>query len=328
MSITGGSCDFPQYYRYHGPALIISTAINRYIYVIVKERFNSEVGAYYEKSEIVESASKLNHELIRETADLVGLTHGFDVSIMTDIPTSGSGLGSSSALTVGLLHAFSVYSGRNVSNQWLAENACKIEIDLLKKPIGKQDQYIAAYGGFRAFSFLKVEHDYDIDEVVPLKINLSNNLKRELESNLMLYFTNNTRNASDILTEQKNNIKDKLLELDKINDISRNLYKELVIHCTIDNVGDALLNSWNVKKQLASNINNSEIETILGKAMNAGATGGKVSGAGGGGFVLVFCKPESQSAVRKTLSDYYEFPFRFEEHGSKIILNLPIQTIK
>jgi len=325
ISLTGGGTDFEEYFIEHG-GFVISTAINRYIYVIVKERFDRKIGVYYETSEVVNEVSEIKHDLVRETAKVAGLINGFDISIMSDIPTGGSGLGSSSSLTVGLLNAFYTYKGDSIDRDLLARKACLIEIYKLHKPIGFQDQYIAAYGGFRSFTFLG---DEDMNSCVYTdEIKLPSEKIRELESNLLLYWTNTTRSSSDILTEQKANIETKINELDKLQEFSKELYEELIMRQNVDFVGEALNKSWLVKQQLASNINNERIENMWKLAMGTGASGGKISGAGGGGFLLLYAKKEVQNKIREALSNEFEFSFLFEPQGSIILLNIPQRRIK
>ena len=320
ISLGGGGTDWSDYYLQHG-SVVISTAINKYIYVIVKERFDNNIGAYYNNSETVSKVEEIRHDLIRECAIASGLRNGFDVSILTDIPADGSGLGSSSSMTVGLLLAFHTYNSKSISTKELAELACKIEIEILKKPIGKQDQYAAAYGGLNAIKFGKS------GEVIVVPMWARKN-QAQIEENLLLYFTNITRKADSILAEQKENIEKNIKELHAIKEIALQLYDDLENKNLIDNIGEALNKNWLFKQKLATNISNDEIMTAWKLAMGNGASGGKITGAGGGGFLLLYVKKAAQDQLRKALKDYFEFPFRFETRGSRIILDLPTQRIK
>jgi D-glycero-alpha-D-manno-heptose-7-phosphate kinase len=196
VSICGGGTDFKDYYSQHEGA-VISTAIDKFIYVIVKERFDEKIYIDYAKKEIVDDISEIKHDLVREAAVKTGMKTGFEVTMLADIPSEGSGLGSSSSLTVGLLNSFYHYKGIQPTAEQLAKEACEIEIDILKKPIGKQDQYIASYGGL---SFIKFKNDETVEIE---RVNIHNGMKRRLGSNLLLFYTNVTRSADNILSEQK-----------------------------------------------------------------------------------------------------------------------------
>jgi len=320
VSLAGGATDFEDYYLQHG-SVIISAAINKYIYVIVKERFDNNIGAYYFQSETVSKVEDLKHDLIRECAIASGLRHGFDVSILTDIPADGSGLGSSSSLAVGLLLAFHTYNNKSISNKELAELACRVEIETLKKPIGRQDQYAAAFGGLNAIKFGKSGEV----SVVPM---WARKQQTVIEENLLLYFTNITRKADSILAEQKENIEKNVKELHAIKEIALQLYDDLENKNLVDNIGEALNKNWMFKQRLASNINNDEIMAAWKKAMGNGASGGKITGAGGGGFLLLYVRKANQDTLRRAMNNYFEFPFRFERRGARIILDLPTQRIK
>lgn len=322
ISLAGGATDFEDYYLQHGGA-VVSAAINKYIYVIVKERFDNNIGAHYFESEIVSNIEDLKHDLIRECAKISGLRHGFDVSIMTDIPTAGSGLGSSSSLAVGLILAFHTYNNKPLySAEKLAELACTVEIDILKKPIGKQDQYAAAFGGFNYIDFGK-SGKVNVFEILMNR----QDLQRQLDENLLLYFTNITRKNDSILLEQKNNIERNLKELHLIKELAIQMHVDLEEY-NIETVGELLNKNWLYKQRLAEHISNDEIMTAWKLAMGNGASGGKITGAGGGGFLLVYAKKAVQDQLRKAMKDYFEFPFRFESRGSRIILDLPTQRIK
>lgn len=320
ISLAGGGTDLPNYYLQH-EGFVVSTAIDKYLYVIIKERFDDLIYVDYSKKEIVTSIDEIQHDLVREAARLTGMKNGFEVMMLADIPSEGSGLGSSSSLTVGLLNAFYQSQGRLVTSKQLAEDACKIEIEILKRPIGKQDQYIAAYGGLKAFKFCK-DDSVEVHNIV-----LDSEHKRKLGSNLLLFFTNTTRIASSILEEQSSKIKDTLQFHHKIKELAYDTETSLS-HMEIHNVGVYLKENWDLKKKLAKKVSNSEIDKMVEKALEGGAVGAKISGAGGGGFLMVFCERNNQDRLREAMSEYRELPFLLEKFGSKIIFNQTRYDIK
>jgi D-glycero-alpha-D-manno-heptose-7-phosphate kinase len=320
ISLAGGGTDLPGYYLQNEGA-VVSTAIDKYLYVIVKERFDDFIYVDYSKKEIVNEVDEIQHDLVRETARKTGLKKGFEVMMLADIPSEGSGLGSSSSLTVGLLNAFYQYQGILVTSEQLAREACEIEIDILKRPIGKQDQYIAAYGGLKKFVFKK---DNSV-EVTDISIDTEH--KRKLGSNLLLFFTNVTRKASSILEEQSKNVNNNLEFHHKLKELAHKSYNSL-IDLDIDKTGDYLKINWDLKKNLAPNVTNSEIERMHETAMKSGARGAKISGAGGGGFLLVYCERNLQDRLRKGMKEYRELPFLLEKFGSRIIFNQSKYDIK
>ncbi|HWA07442.1 MAG TPA: GHMP kinase [Ignavibacteria bacterium] len=320
ISLSGGGTDLSNYYIPH-EGFVVSTAIDKYIYVIVKERFDNLIYVDYSNKEITESIGEIKHDLVREAAKLTGMTDGFEVMMFADIPSEGSGLGSSSSLTVGLLHAFYQYLGKLVTAEQLAMEACKIEIEILKRPIGKQDQYIAAYGGLKSFRFCKDE----TVEVTPIEI--VSEAKRKLGSNLLLFFTDTTRKAATILEEQSKNILSKIEFHHKLKELAFDTLDGLNT-LDINRVGENLAINWEMKKQLASNVSNSEIDKMHKLAMDGGALGAKISGAGGGGFLLVYCERDKQDNLRRSLRMYRELPFFLEKYGSKIIFDQTRYDIK
>lgn len=320
ISLAGGGTDLRGYYKNHD-GFVLSTAIDKYLYVIVKERFDDLIYVDYTNKEIVSTVNNIQHDLVRETAKLTGLDNGFEILMLADIPSEGSGLGSSSSLTVGLLNAFYQYKGIQVTAKQLAEEACKIEIEILKRPIGKQDQYIAAYGGLKSFKFCK-------DETVKVEdMNIDTDTKRRLGSNLLLFFTKVTRKASSILEEQSGKIIETIKFHHNIKDLGYKAVEALKKH-DIDKIGEYLKLNWEWKKQLASNVSNDEIEKMHDIAMSNGALGAKISGAGGGGFLLVYCERSHQDRLRNAMREYRELPFLLEKFGSKIIFNQSRYDIK
>ena len=313
VSLFGGGTDFQDYYLQEG-GCALTTAIDKYIYIIIKTRFDSQIRVGYTSTELVDRVSDLRHELIRESLIKTGISQSIEIATMGDIPSQGSGLGSSSTVTVGALHAMHTYNGELVTAERLAQEATDIELGTLNKPMGVQDQYIVAYGGFRFLRFLPS------GEVLTEKVSISHQRIQQLSNNLMLIYTGQTRSSSSILAEQKNNITNRLSSLRELKKMAETAYEELG-KGNLDCIGHLLHESWMLKKRLAGNISNGSIDNMYAAALKAGAIGGKISGAGGGGFLLLYCPYEKQAAVRATFNGYKELSFGFEEDGSKVILN-------
>jgi len=314
ISFVGGGTDLASFYR-NDYGAVLSCAIDKYIYVIVKERFDDLIYVNWTKKEIVNRVEDIEHELVKEAMKKTGLQGAVEITMLADIPSEGSGLGSSSSLTVGLLNAFYEFRGIKVSNERLAREACEIEIDIVGKPIGKQDQYAASYGGLNEIIFEKND-----DVKVNALNGIGNGRFRVLGSNLLLFYTGITRNSDTILKKQKKDTTNLFEVLTKMRDQVSPLKKEIE-NGSLDALGDALRRGWELKKTLVSNISNNRIDKMYELAMDAGAIGGKVCGAGGGGFLLVYVPREKQNAVRDALKDYREFPFMLEKFGSRIIFN-------
>ncbi len=314
IGLLGGGTDLPSYYLEHG-GRVLNCAIDKYIYVIVKQRFDDEIYVNYSKKEIVSRVADIEHELVREAMLMTGVTGGVEITTLADIPSSGSGLGSSSAVTVGLLHALYAYTGRQVSAEELAEGACRIEIERCGKPIGKQDQYIAALGGIRDLRFGPGE------DVSHEELGLSASERVALQQQMMLFYTGITRRADNILAEQNANVSATLPQLDLLRDLAGFAVKRLRSG-DVDAIGSALRESWEAKRKLASGVSNSQVDGAVTRALEAGASGVKLTGAGGGGFLVVLCPMERQRAVRESLADMRELPIRLERSGSRVMLNV------
>lgn len=313
VSFLGGGTDFGEYYR-ENEGFVVSSAIDKYIFVILKERFDDMIYVNSSKKEIVDSVDKIEHDLVREAMKVTGVKNGIEITMLADIPSEGSGLGSSSSLIVGLLNAFYTYKGIQVTNEQLAREACEIEIERCGKPIGKQDQYIAAYGGISAIKFNKDE-SVDVERIA-----IDEGLRRKFGSNFLLFFTGITRSSANILTEQKANTGEKFKELDMIKGLAVEA-KNYIVREHFEEIGNLLNKNWKIKKELSSNISNKEIEMMYNTALMAGALGGKIAGAGGGGFLLLYVNRELQNNVRRALAKYREMPFLLEQDGSKVIFN-------
>lgn len=313
ISLFGGGTDLKDFYELEGGA-VLSTAIDKYIFATVNRKFDEHIRISYSKTEIVEKVDEVQHDLVRESMKLTGVDKGIEITTIADIPSQGTGLGSSSTFTIGILNALHAYKGEHVSAETLAREACKIEIETVKEPIGKQDQYIAAYGGLQFIQFNK-DGSVFVDPVI-----CSSELKEALHGNLMLFYTGITRRANTILSEQKkNSSSSKLSELRSIKELAFIGKKALEVNHSIDEFGRLMDEGWKVKKSLASGITNAEIDDIYEKAKKSGALGGKITGAGGGGFLLLYVPKSRQAHVRSALQPLKQIDFRFEPQGSKII---------
>lgn len=320
ISFAGGGTDLAAYYA-EREGYVVSSAIDKFAYVIVKERFDDLIYLNYMKKEIRSHVAEVEHELIREAMRVAGVEGGVEVTLLSDIPSEGAGLGSSSSFTVGLLNAFHMYRGDQVTAEQLAREACEIEIDRLGKPIGKQDQYIAAYGGLRSFRFRPG------GEVEVERLAVSPAHVRQLGARLSLFFTGRTRKADVILKEQRERTGDRFAELDGIKRLALELRPALEA-ADFDRLGSVLHANWELKRRLASGISDGPIEEMYARARAHGALGGKICGAGGGGFLLVYCPAERQERLEKGMDEYRAMPFRLESDGSKVIFNYRRDTWK
>jgi len=313
LSFLGGGTDFEDFYSVNGGGAVLSSAIDKFTFVIVKQRFDDMIYLNYSRKEIVSRVDDVRHDLIREAMRMTGVEKGVEITTMADVPSEGTGLGSSSSITVGLLQALHTYRGVSVTAEDLARQACQVEIDILGKPIGKQDQYISAYGNMRFITFQR-------DTISMDRVDLSDECKRKLNENLLLFYTGRTRQASAILTEQKQNIGDRLDVLKAMAGLASEA-RQALLSGAYDEFGELLHRGWDLKKQLSSNITSGEIDGMYRAARDAGAVGGKVAGAGGGGFLLLYCPAAKRDDVRASLGHLRELPFRFHNDGSKVIFN-------
>lgn len=313
VSLFGGGSDLKVFYE-QNPGLVLSTSINQYIYITVNKKFDDLIRVSYSKTELTDSVDKIEHNIIREALKLVGITKGIDIVYMGDIPLAGAGtgLGSSSALAVGVLNALYAYVGKHVDAETLARQACEIEIDRLGHPMGKQDQYASAYGGLNAIQF-NADESVFVDPVI-----FSKQIKQNLESKFLMFYTGIGRLSSTILGEQEKKIDSNYKPISDVVEIAKQGITALQNN-EINKVGSLLHESWLLKKQFASGVSNPELDKIYDAAIAAGATGGKLLGAGGGGFFLFYCEPEKHDAVRNALSHLKERKFEFAPQGSKII---------
>jgi len=300
VSFLGGNTDFPRYFKKYGGA-VLTTTIDKYIYCIVKDRFDKEIRINYSIKEIVNKVKDIKHELVREAMKLVGVKDSIEITFLSDIPSEGSGLGSSSAVTVGALNALHCFKGESIGARQLAEEACKIEVDLLKRPIGLQDQYAVAFGNFNLIEFGKSIKLKQIDS-------------HNLEDYLVLLHTGKTRDASKILSGVK--LKKKILDRNKA--LAKKGYMNLR---DPKRLGELLDEYWELKKELNPAASSTEIDEMYKKAKKAGAWGGKIVGAGGGGFLLLVTPTNKKTAIKKKLG-LRELPIRFSRSGSKVIFDI------
>jgi D-glycero-alpha-D-manno-heptose-7-phosphate kinase len=314
ISLAGGGTDFAEFYEKNG-GCVVSTAIDKYVYCIAKERFDDKIYVNWSKKEIVESVDQIEHELVREALRKVGVIKGIEISFLSDIPAEGSGLGSSGSVTVGVLNALYHYVGSIPTPERLAREACDIEIRILGKPIGVQDQYIAAYGGLRCFEFGPGP------AVTVSSVETTRTALEDLDNMLMLFYTGKTRQASSILSQQKSNIGGKIEVLKQMTRQAHHV-RRLVEAGDIDGLGAVLHQGWEAKRKLAQGVSSNELDEIYERAVKAGAIGGKISGAGGGGFFLLCVPSDKRQSVRQAMSNLREMPFRLERGGSRIVLNL------
>ena len=315
LSFVGGGSDIPAFYK-RSEGRVLSCAMDKFVYVIVKSRFDDMIYVNYSQKECVERVEDIRHDLVREAMKITGVQSGVEITTLADVPSEGSGLGSSSSITVALLHALFTYRNTLVTAEDLARLACDIEITRAGKPIGRQDQYAAAYGGLNEFVF------HENDSVTRIPVNLSDSVFRRFSSSLLLYFTGITRKADVILSEQSKNADDAL----KFE--SQRRMAELVAPFRaalesggIEECGRLLDENWQLKRQMALGITNEKIEAMYATARNSGALGGKVAGAGGGGVLMLLVPRERQDAVFSAMSDFRELPFMLERSGSKVIFD-------
>lgn len=314
ISFAGGGTDLSAFYS-HEPGCVVSTAIDKYIYITTNRKFDSRVRASYSITEIVDKAADLKHELIREALKVTGIGSGIEITSISDIPSSGTGLGSSSTYTVGLLNALYAYTGRHVGPERLAREASEIEIDVLGKPIGKQDQYIAAFGGLQYIQF-NPDGSVFADPVI-----CQPDTRKRLQHRLLMFYTGVTRSADDILVEQKKRTLDDDAQrkiLCSMRDQAKEIRRALEENC-LDEFGGLLHEGWQLKKKLAGGISNPQIDEWYGAARSHGAIGGKIAGAGGGGFLMLYAHPEHHDIIAGALSGLRRMPVRLEPQGSKII---------
>lgn len=314
VSFFGGGSDLPAYYRRHGGA-VLSTAIDKSVYVTVSRKFDDAIRVSYSRTEEVASALQVEHPLVREALTLLEIEGGIEITSVADIPAAGTGLGSSSSFTVGLLNALHAFRGRYATAIDLAQESCRIELERCGEPIGKQDQYAAAFGGF---NFIRFHPD---ETVEVMKAVCPRGVLDDLQSRLLFFYTGVTRSASALLKAQSAKVGEKGEKSDATGELVRMAETAFGELCkgNVDSFGPMLHDAWEIKRQLTDGITNPMIDEAYQAAMAAGAEGGKVLGAGGGGFLMFFAPRKRHDAIRQALHGLRETPFSFAPQGSSII---------
>lgn len=314
MSFVGGGSDLPVFYRKYGGA-VVSTAINQFVYITVNKKFDEKIRVSYSKTEEAQTVEKIKHPLVREAMKLLGLDGGLEITSIADIPARGSGLGSSSTFTVGLLHALHAYAERYASAEQLAREACEIEIQRCGEPIGKQDQYAAAFGGF---NFIEFNQD---DSVFVEPILCKRETLQRLQENLLVFYTGIVRSASAILKNQQATViaeKSKQKMLCRMVELARDLKAELQKN-NLDAFGEIIHANWELKRSITKEISTSQIDQWYETARRHGAIGGKLLGAGSGGFMMFYAPHERHEEITRRLKELRRIDLRFEPQGSRII---------
>jgi len=316
ISLGGGGTDLPSYYR-ESEGFLIAAAIDKYVYVTISKPFEKGIFLKYSKSEVVKNLDEIEHKILREALRLYcNNIHQIEITTLTDIP-AGTGLGSSGSFTTALVKALSSYDKTQISRSEIAEAACHIEIDTLKQPIGKQDQYIASYGGISSFAFHKN------DSVVCAPLNISDSSLYKLEDNLLLFFTGYSRNANEILADQDIKSKKHDVEMVKNLDTVKELgfkSKTAIEDGDLEFFAELMHEHWLNKRARSRGMSNSNIDFWYEEAMKAGALGGKVVGAGGGGFLLFYTNDPFKLRAKMTSHGLQEVRFRFDHEGTKQIV--------
>ncbi len=311
ITFVGGGTDLPFYYEKRDYGAVVSSAINKYIYVTVNRKFDSNIRISYSKTEIVDSVDRIEHPTIRESLRLLGIDNGIEIVSISDIPSRGTGLGSSSTFLVALLHALHSYKGEFVSAEELAREAVKVEREILKEEGGKQDQYIAAYGGT---NLMKFRSDGSVEMVNA--VSHDSNLKR-IEESLLLLYTNRERSSTEIHKNQIENSSEKMNVYDEMKKLADGTLKA-ICDGDIDTLSELMHRNWMMKRSLSSRISDGWIDEKYERALKLDAKGGKLVGAGGGGFLLLVAEPEKHGNIAKELG-LRKVDFRFSQSGSRVI---------
>jgi len=311
ITFVGGGTDLPFYYEKRDYGAVVSSAINKYIYVTVNKKFDSSIRISYSKTEIVDSVERIEHPTIRESLRLLGIENGIEIVSISDIPSRGTGLGSSSTFLVALLHALHSYKGEFVSAEELAREAVRVERDILREEGGKQDQYIAAYGGT---NLMKFKSDGSVEMVNA--VSHDSNLKR-IEESLLLLYTNRERSSTEIHRDQIENSSEKMNVYDEMKKLTDGTLKA-ICDGDLDTLGELVHKNWMMKRSLSSRISDGWIDAKYERAIKLGAKGGKLVGAGGGGFLLLIAEPEKHENIARELG-LRKVDFKFSQSGSRVI---------
>lgn len=318
ISFFGGGTDYPAWYQEHG-GIVLATTIDKYCYISCRYLppfFEHNYRIVYSRIENCKSADQIEHPAVRAVLKYMVCDLGLEIHHDGDLPAR-SGLGSSSSFTVGLLNALMALNGNHISCEELARKAIHIEQDLIKENVGSQDQISAAYGGFNRIEFLR-DGSFKVDPVILRKERLD-----EFQDHLMLFFTGFSRIASEVAKSKIDNIKSRTAELQLMKEMTREAISTLQSSTPIAEIGRMLDQNWKYKRSLSDKVSTSEIDQIYETAIKAGAIGGKLLGAGGGGFMVFFVRPENQKKVREALGRLIHVPFRFENSGSRVVLYQP-----
>lgn len=312
VSFAGGGSDLPEFYRRKAGA-VVSCTIDKAMYIAIHPYFHDKIRIKYSRTEDVSSVAEIEHPIVRECLNLVGIERGMEIASFADVP-AGTGMGSSSAFTVGLLHALYARSGSAPNAEHLASTACEIELERVKAPIGKQDQYAAAFGGL---NFIRFRENGGVD-VEPLKCTAET--REMLSGRLMLFYIGQEREASSILTEQSRNMadKEKFRRVEEMVELAVELRGALEKN-DLGSFGEILHRGWQLKRGVASGITNDVVEKNYQLAREAGADGGKLLGAGAGGFLLLSCRHEKQQQVREALRNLREMSIALTKEGSQVL---------
>jgi D-glycero-alpha-D-manno-heptose-7-phosphate kinase len=311
VSFAGGGTDLPAFYE-HEYGAVLSMGVAQHMYVTVSPRFDKTTRVAYTKVEIADGIDRIEHTIAREALRMTGLGEHLEITTVGDVP-AGTGMGSSSSLAVGLLNSLYAYKGQVTSPGQLAEKACEIEIDILGKPIGRQDQYAAAFGGV---NYIRFNPDHTVDvEPVPCAPEFLN----ELERHIILLYTDQQRDADTILKKQSEGSADKMTVLRAMRDLAGELRTTMGGQGNLEDFGRILHEGWELKRSLGFGITNQGVDDWYKAARAHGAMGGKLLGAGGGGFLMVMAPPEKHEAIRAAGGRPRELPFRIDRRGSRVI---------
>ena len=313
ISFNGGGTDIKYYYE-REKGLTLSTTVDKYIYVTVKEHgdlFDEKIRLNYSQTEVLSKFDDIKNNIIRECLKFLNISNSIYISTISDVPAK-TGLGSSSSFAVGLLNALNVFKGNSLTSEELAEQASYIEIDVLDSPIGKQDHYAAAFGGFNLFNYQRS------GKVIVENFNNEENLK-QVFNNAMFFWTGKTRSASKILTNQKQNFEKNIENLNLIKNLTIEASELFKKDFDIIKFGEILDNSWHLKRKLSNKISNYEFDNIYKKAKEVGAIGGKILGAGGGGFFMIMAEKKYHESLKKTFRKYDEIKMNPIEDGTKLL---------
>tara|TARA_B110000008_G_scaffold82389_1_gene84198 strand:- start:1363 stop:2343 length:981 start_codon:yes stop_codon:yes gene_type:complete len=314
MSYVGGGSDLPSYYREFGGA-VISSAVNQYIYVLVKPRFEKGIRLSYSRTENVTYLEEIEHPLVKNALSMFGINESIEIVSAADIPSSGTGLGSSSSFSVGLIRALSAFKGEERSERTCAELACKLEIELCESPIGKQDQYAASFGGLKVYKF-----NQD-DSVTVQSIACNKNTIEKLNEQTLVFYIGGDRNANEILRQQSIELQQekKAKGMARMVELVWDLKKEFESQ-SVENFGSILHENWLIKRDLSPGVSNSFIDDMYSQGLACGASGGKLLGAGGGGFIIFHAASDAiRSKIRARFAKLREVPFEVEQSGSSVI---------